>query len=52
MYQKIIHYGDAGRAKLLCGTKEKKRNWSFRPEAVTCSRCLRSLAKRKTERAE
>lgn len=49
MFSVIRHYAD-GSGRLLCGAREKYKKrlpWTFRPEAVTCERCLRSLAKLK-----
>ena len=43
----IIHLGDAGMAGLKCSAKSVGRvpddygaNWTWRPESVTCKKCL------------
>jgi len=58
MKSKVIHRGDAGRGAILCGAREKIevlwgeriRNWAWKPEEVTCKRCIaiykRELAER------
>lgn len=48
-WNKIIHLGDAGKASTACGLRSKKINWQWKPEGVTCKRCI-SVYKLKVER--
>jgi hypothetical protein len=46
--------GDAGLGAIACGANEKKqtnygevvRNWTWKPESVTCKRCVAIYKKR------
>lgn len=54
MTKKVIHMGDAGIAGIKCGAKptslfsancdnweeSRKSNWVWKPEDVTCKRCI------------
>ena len=47
---KIIHLGDAAFALTKCGkhaqiTAKGQMNWTWRPEDVTCERCLAAYRK-------
>lgn len=47
----VIHLGDAGLGRLSCMAKEKihpilGKNWVWKPENVTCKRCLAIYKKR------
>jgi hypothetical protein len=56
----VIHLGDAGIGGLACHVKPKERrhpeygllwkNWTWKPEEVTCKRCKKVLADRRRMR--
>lgn len=50
----IIHKGDAGLGRILCGAKEVKReydrNWTWTPEWVTCKKCKAMMRKKRGRR--
>ena len=52
--KKVVHLGDPGIGRIVCGAAEVKkkyfgcieRNWTWKPELVTCKRCLAIYRKR------
>lgn len=43
MAKQVIHRGDAGKGAISCGAEETSspRNWVWKPEDVTCKKCLK-----------
>src|SRR5678815_2882302 len=49
--QPLIHLGNAGKGALECGAPERElpsgnKNWSWKPEDVTCKSCLKKYKQR------
>lgn len=53
MTTKVVHHGDAGRGSIRCGAPEKSpKNWTWKPEEVTCGKCLRMIKARNQGRSK